>query len=659
MTILGAIVTAVGEFAFNRFVDEILSSAVTSEKAKSRSVFQTTQNWLRVKRRFSEYFEGLESRFGYIKILNMQEPIPLDKLFVLPRFYKRPAHEVFTKEGNEPERHRRRNVYYGNDSLAITAALKPRKLVILGVPGSGKSTVLKAITVSLCTKSKVLGFLPYEGKKIPVFVELRNISDRCTRLEDAILEQVGFEVGTPEYNTLLNLLDKGRCIVLLDALDEVPSNRQEHVASLVDDFGRRFHKNFLILSCRSTIYNFTLENFSAIEISDFDNTQKDEFVDKWFGAKDSKQLAIGVKTSLKTEKGLSDISTNPLLLSLLCILFENDYSLTSQRALVYKRCIEVLIREWDTSRKFRRDSRYERLSDDKRIAILAELACSFFKDNQRYFSEEELLTRLSGVCSDFGIDSENARDLLREIESHHGILLRVSAGLYGFSHYTIQEFLTAHHYFIHQKVSDIVDSFVKDTRWREVYLFAGGLLGSVLPLLERLNVNQSVSLPKRASFMRMLYNEEVRFDADSKRLFGNCLEKLVSTVITRKTVISYTDDTMEFVVGIGEDRASNKVPIRIITLVDSGFTAKLSRGRNPVDSYLQIESFWNALDILVKDGWPGKHVSKAFEARVIMVLREIITNEHHYLNAHKKGNTLFVYLRQGSNPRFSFFNHGI
>jgi predicted NACHT family NTPase len=57
---------------------------------------------------------------------------------------------------------------------------------------------------------------------------------------------------------------------------------------------------------------------------------------------------------LSTNARLQTLATNPLLLSLIAIVYERDLELPERRAALYRRCVEVLLREWDAHRKIAR-----------------------------------------------------------------------------------------------------------------------------------------------------------------------------------------------------------------------------------------------------------------------------------------------------------------
>ncbi len=66
--------------------------------------------------------------------------------------------------------------------------------------------------------------------------------------------------------------------------------------------------------------------------------------------------------------------------------------------------------------------------------------------------------------------------VLRDIEVQHGLLVERAEAIYSFSHLTIQEFLTAQHIdYNNIEIEPLINKYLCDSRWREVFLLLAGL----------------------------------------------------------------------------------------------------------------------------------------------------------------------------------------
>ncbi|MBU1936324.1 NACHT domain-containing protein [bacterium] len=500
--VLKAAAIKYGPKLFDAGIKAIGKKAMNSKDQKVQQRY--AQEWI------NEYLEQLQQRICHVQILGMPHPIQLQDLFVSPNFYECPARETFRGDKDEPTRSARKASRSKEKLLSLTDILEKKSIVILGDPGAGKSTVLRYVALSnILNNSSVL----------PIYIELRQINSKIKSIEEYLLRDADDESKKFLTKALLGVIKEGDCIILFDALDEVAINRRSALINLIQNFSERYRRCPIIVSCRTATYNHELKGINLYEITDFNDDQKHTFIDSWFTAIKKENYVTRLEKLISRDAGVSEITTNPLLLSLVCLLFDRDIQLPKQRAQLYKRCIEVLIREWDTERGFRRETSFEHLSDQDRISLFADIAQYFFKKNIRYFSKDDIFKFVLDIAIDYEIDTNTLDELLNELESHHGIIVKVGADEYGFSHTTFQEYLTAFYYTSRQLSYQIVEELSQDFRWIEVLLLAAGSLSSIGVLSDSIisNRRQRLSPLSKVNVIIRLFNENVRFDSISKK----------------------------------------------------------------------------------------------------------------------------------------------
>jgi energy-coupling factor transporter ATP-binding protein EcfA2 len=366
--------------------------------------------------------------------------------------------------------------YDGTRKHALRLALKEKRLFILGKPGSGKTTFLKYLTLQA-----LLDKIP----KTPIFVSLKEWTDSGLELMPFLVQQ--FEIcAFPDARAFIeHLLERGDALMLFDGLDEVnlQGNQRAQTISTLTNFAKRYDKTPICLTCRIAATDYSFEQFAYLEIADFDDRQKRLFAAKWYQDDRAKLDRFLSEFERPEHRGLRELAQTPLLLTLLCLAFDETLSFPTRRADLYKEALDALLKKWDASRGIRRDEIYRSLSPVRKEQMLARLAAHNFEAGQ-YFIRQDKLTRqiihyLQQLpASDVG-DAPDGEAVLKAIEAQHGILVERAQRIYSFSHLTFQEYFTAC-YVVDNAASGtitrLIRSHLTDDRWREVFLLAASLL---------------------------------------------------------------------------------------------------------------------------------------------------------------------------------------
>lgn len=180
---------------------------------------------------------------------------------------------------------------------------------------------------------------------------------------------------------------------------------------------------------------------------------------------------------------------------------------------LYRRCVDALLKDWDATRGFRRDSAYSNLSDDRKERIFEHVAGSFYEPEITIaFPENELIKRIGKYCKRFGIDSIDSPKILKEIEQHHGILERSSIDSYSFSHTSFHEYFTARDLLARRQEMVALKNHYEDEDWAPVIEFMAAMHEDPAPMLEFLrqqsrmeNLKNYPSMARRTRHLQLLY----------------------------------------------------------------------------------------------------------------------------------------------------------
>ena len=371
------------------------------------------------------------------------------------------------------------------------------KLMVLGKPGSGKTTFLKYVATQ-CNKGE------FQADKIPIFIQLKDFA-KYTGNDDSELRLLNYissefalcRIKDPAPTE--RILNQGRALILLDGLDEVLEKDDDKVIDAIRKFVNDFRGNQFIITCRiATLkYRFVDENFTEVEVADFNSEQVEIFAKKWFfaatrndqEAAKTKSEAFFENLNLQKNKPIRDLAVTPLLLNLTCLVFKDTGSFPSKRYQLYKEGINILLEKWDEFRNIERDEVYRNFSLKDKINLLIEVAKANFEKDDYFFEQNPIeliiteylkgLTNAPTELVQLELDSEV---VLKAIEAQHGLLVERARGIYSFSHLTFQEYFTARWFDIRTDWHNLVRHISKK-RWREVFLLASEMTNSADDLL--------------------------------------------------------------------------------------------------------------------------------------------------------------------------------
>lgn len=463
-------------------------------------------------------YELIQNKCGSMRILDMSNPVGIKDIFTevkitdqitssryleVSELIKKINPEIDSKE-SELEKF---NIHNNSKISGIELIKHTPKLMILGKPGAGKTTFLKHIAL-LCNESKVL------PGSVPVFVSLKDFcnQNRYAHLSDYILTDFkNCKVSEEEFNRLLN---HSKLIFLLDGLDEVREQDISHAINQVKELSQSFRKNRFIITCRLAANDYKFENFAEVEICDFNKNQIRTFARNWFTAKEKIQRAEKFIERVEENTRIQELATNPLLLTLLCLVFEDSGDFPLNRSELYEEGLDVLLRKWDANRDIDRPQAYKNLSRHRKEDLLSHIAYVTFEKNEYFFKRKSIEHEIRKYIYNLPSSIMNPETIeldcyaiLRSIEAQHGLIVEVAKGIYSFSH------LTFHEFFVSKKIAKTIDpeeqkqtlgsliEHIDEHRWREVFLLVSCMLPNADYLIRLMKSKIDSMIGEREKFI--------------------------------------------------------------------------------------------------------------------------------------------------------------
>jgi nucleoside phosphorylase len=365
-------------------------------------------------------------------------------------------------------------------------------IVLLGAPGSGKTTILQHLGLSLVPawrqQKKEHSGLPHLPYRLPVLLFLREHSaaiakNRRFSLADAVAMQTDL---FPRQHTrqrkewIERELNEGQCLVLLDGLDEVADElARQAVVEWVNQQILTYPRNRFIITSRPHGYQaHPLERVMVLEVHPFTQKQIHQFLHAWYcqdlirrtGKDDpearhaARQAADDLLAVLRHNPDLYALTVNPLLVTMLVTIHcYHERQLPDSRAELYQDICAVFLGK-------RRQAHHipQTLRASHRQVVLQALAYEMMQQEiqeiRQQTAQEKIKEPLRRVSP-----ALDPASFLQKIEQDSGLLLQRKSGIYTFAHATFQEYLAAVH-IQRQHLEATLVTHVTEKWWREVIL---------------------------------------------------------------------------------------------------------------------------------------------------------------------------------------------
>lgn len=379
---------------------------------------------------------------------------------------------------------RRKNLY-------IPKALQEhRHVIVLGDPGSGKSTLVKVLTYAFGEAGTNI-YKRACGELIPIPIVLRDYQTRewqsyrdMLRSFIATLDEDIRDEITPEW--LLEHMRRGQAILLIDGIDEV--GRHEDRLRLRDDIIfpllLECPESYALFTSRIVGYEEVPFDFTIVQVfesredtegtfelirgglsnnrfyvSPFDDDEIAQFITRWYQLREAiphrqREGLNSLMRALEQNDRVKRLAHNPQLLTLIALIHRVTANLPSGRVELYDKIVEAYL---ETIQVYRKLGAFARLDEMKRW--LAKVGWEMQerrdeevrhrpsrRDDDLLISRAEINEWLTEVMSK-GRGQEEASALatqfLNYVAMRSGLLVPIGPEKFTFTHLTFQEYFAA------------------------------------------------------------------------------------------------------------------------------------------------------------------------------------------------------------------------
>jgi formylglycine-generating enzyme required for sulfatase activity len=420
----------------------------------------------------------------------------------------------FSQESGTPERHER----------ALESVSAQPRLVLLGDPGSGKSTFVNFIT--LCLAQAWLGVPGWierlgadwaHGPLVPVRVVLRECAawvaaqppPPARGTAQTVWQWLAERHGDALVSVLRRELDAGRVILLFDGLDEVPAGADGQslavVRQILEDVRHVAWRGRVLVTCRALDYQDSqrqLAGWSTERLIPFSEPLRRAFIQHWYqvlaqldrplnGTPDT--LSTQLLTAMHERSELRRLAGNPLLLTMMTLLHSYAGRLPDERVQLYEQCIEMLLYRWranhgESALQMQLDLVAWRPRDlhdllDRLGYVAHQQGGSDDGEAGTDLPRPLLMETARAFFASYDPDRAYGRaEVLCQYVSRHsnGVLQQYGPDIYRFPHRTFQEYLAARRLTSDEQWSDREAEFVdralartaEGSQWRETVMLA-------------------------------------------------------------------------------------------------------------------------------------------------------------------------------------------
>jgi len=330
------------------------------------------------------------------------------------------------------------------------------KIVLIGAAGLGKTTTLNYL---FCNYEEM-----YHSYSLKVKIDLKEYAKEIGENKKDLLWCIATEFSKKIKRTRMSfeerekvlgeLLENGKCLIILDALDEIPTQPvRDKVRDVIGYFCEIYYLNRYIISTREAGYlrNRFDDSFLHIKINDFGERQIKKYSENWFGCyyeqKDFGDFWDKFFAEVKRAR-CKNLIGNPIVLILALVIFDIEKNLPNRRVEFYKKCIETFltVREDRKGAFILSEKAKNILIMDSVVPKIAHYKYSHIKENIGYrFSHGELRRAvLDAIEVEDEVNwSEAIKQYAEYLVERTELIREIDEDILDFAHKTFYEYFLA------------------------------------------------------------------------------------------------------------------------------------------------------------------------------------------------------------------------
>jgi hypothetical protein len=384
------------------------------------------------------------------------------------------------------------NDYGPVDGLLANA----RRLLIRGDPGAGKTTLLQWLAGRAAGRQFAPPLAAWNNA-VPFLLRLRDLEVNLRTPEQFPALLAPALAGSMPPGWVHEQLRLGRALVLIDGVDEVPSQRRADLLPSIKELVEHYPLARYIISSRPAAISkrdwpawhswAERAGFDELTIEPMTRGDIERYVDHWHGAYaegcDKEQeranvlgLAPGLKRLFAERAPLRQLGSSPLLCAMICALhLEHRSQLPAERLQLYEEAVKMLLDRRDLGRGVTSIEDYPPLRLRQKLALITDFAYRMLRNGETSLPAAEVDDIFSSRLDQFDLpDWATGKGVRRFFVERASLLRDFDREHIAFTHRTFQEYLAARAV-AEGRETDFLLQKVDDDQWRETIVLAAGL----------------------------------------------------------------------------------------------------------------------------------------------------------------------------------------
>ncbi|MER7171746.1 NACHT domain-containing protein [Streptomyces mesophilus] len=370
---------------------------------------------------------------------------------------------------------------------AETAISSYKRILLRGDAGSGKTTLLRWLSVNSARRS-LAGELNEWNTLVPFILPLRRFANGELPSPSRFFPEVGTHLAEemPE-KWVHRVLRAGRGLVLIDGVDELPSEQRDSARNWLRELLRTYPAAHYVVTSRPAAAEtdwLAQDGFVALDMLPMSQKDVESFIRHWHDAAreieaDQKEIDTlnqgqrDLVASVREERQLRRLASNPLLCALLCTLNRDRHSqLPKDRMELYRAALDMLLLRRDRERKINYPEP-SNLTDSQKKSILGSFAHWLIRNGLSDAAEEQAVRQVGFSLQTMPSVTSGEYDIFDYLLVRSGCLRRPVEGRIDFVHRTFQEFLAAARIVEIDDLENLLLNAHLD-QWHEVVVMAVG-----------------------------------------------------------------------------------------------------------------------------------------------------------------------------------------